>query len=120
MSKNKCSGLCAPAINVSATVVGNVAKARKATPLYSGVRVYFPDALEAVARVSMAGNEQHNPGTDLHWDRSKSGDELDAADRHLNDRAKGQVYDTDEQRHLAKAAWRILGALQKEIENHRA
>jgi hypothetical protein len=93
------------------------AKERKATPIYSGVRAYFPDALEEVARVSQAGNDQHNPGKELHWDRSKSGDELDAADRHLTDRARGEVFDTDGRRHLGKAAWRIMAALQKEIEN---
>ena len=92
------------------------AQARKNTPIYSGVVVYFPDGLEAVAHVSFTGNEQHNPGSPLHWDRSKSGDELDAASRHLVDRARGEVFDTDGERHLAKAAWRILAALQKEIE----
>ncbi len=94
----------------------NDAQERKNTPLYSGVRAYFPDALEAVARVSFAGNEQHSPGTLLHWDRSKSADEYDACDRHLNDRAKGKEFDTDGQRHMAKVAWRALAALQKEIE----
>ena len=46
---------------------------------------YFPDAMVAVAELSMIGNEQHNPGKPLHWDRSKSGDELDALTRHLID-----------------------------------
>ena len=92
---------------------------RKATPVYSGVLVYFPAALADVARVSAVGNEQHNPGTPLHWDRTKSGDELDACLRHLLDRAAGQVFDTDGQRHTAKAAWRALAALQKEIEQVR-
>ena len=32
------------------------------------------------------------------------------------DRAKGEEFDTDGQRHMAKAAWRALAALQKEIE----
>ncbi len=89
---------------------------RKKTPLYSGVRVYFPDALEAIASVSFTGNEQHHPGTNVHWDRSKSTDDLDAADRHLTDHAKGIIFDTDGERHLAKAAWRIMAALQKELE----
>ena len=51
---------------------------RKATPVFSGLIAYFPLALAEVARVSQAGNDQHHPGTPLHWDRSKSGDELDA------------------------------------------
>ena len=51
---------------------------RKKIPVYSGVLKYFPDALKEVARCSYQGNQQHNPNTKLHWDRSKSGDELDA------------------------------------------
>ena len=101
-------------------MISKDAQNRKDTPLYSGVRTYFPDALDEVARVSFTGNKQHNPGKALHWDRSKSGDELDAADRHLSDRAKGEVFDTDGRRHLGKAAWRILAALQKEIEGDKS
>lgn len=89
------------------------AQARKNVPLYSGLLRYFPDALIAVAVVSQKGNEQHNPGTPLHWDRSKSGDEHDALMRHLLDAGK---IDTDGTRHSAKVAWRALAALQKEIE----
>ena len=91
------------------------AEKRKATPVYSGVLKYFPDALKEVARVSKAGNDQHNPGSELHWDRAKSKDELDACARHLVDRARSKL-DTDGIRHLGKAAWRALAALQKEIE----
>ena len=89
---------------------------RKSVPLYSGVRVYFPDALAAIASVSYTGNEQHHAGEPLHWDRSKSTDDLDACDRHLTDHAKGVIFDTDGERHLAKAGWRIMAALQKELE----
>lgn len=92
------------------------AKKRKGTPVYSGVLAYFPDALAAVAELSQVGNDQHNPGKPLHWDRSKSGDEYDALARHLLDRAAGDEFDTDGVRHMAKAAWRALAALQKEIE----
>lgn len=95
------------------------AKRRKATPVFSGVIAYFPDALEEVARVSQIGNEQHNPGSPLHWDRNKSTDEMDAGVRHIIDRARGTVFDTDGGRHLAKAAWRILAALQKELEKEK-
>lgn len=92
---------------------------RKQRPVYSGVLAYFPDALLEVANVSYLGNEQHNPGQPLHWAREKSTDQLDAAMRHLIDRAKGLVRDTDGGRHLAKAAWRILAELQLEIERER-
>lgn len=87
--------------------------ARKQVPLYSGVMRYFPRALAAVAIVSVVGNEQHNPGKPLHWDRSKSGDELDAMARHLVD-AGG--FDVDGLRHSAKIAWRALANLEKELE----
>ena len=89
------------------------AKKRKDVPVFSGVLMYFPDALRAVAELSRIGNEQHNPGTPLHWDRSKSGDELDALTRHLLDVGKT---DTDGVRHSVKVAWRALSALQKELE----
>ena len=92
------------------------AKARKATPLYSGVLKYFPDALIAVARCSQIGNDQHNPGQPLHWDRSKSGDHFDCALRHLTDDLLGVEEDVDGVPHLAKAAWRILAALQLACE----
>jgi len=87
---------------------------RKQLPIYSGVLKYFPDALAEVSKVSRAGNEQHHPDKPLHWDRSKSTDELDALTRHLLEAGK---LDTDGIRHSAKVAWRALAHLQKEIEN---
>lgn len=89
------------------------AKDRKSIPLATGCLDYFPDALAAVADVSRVGNEQHHPGTSLHWDRSKSTDEADALMRHFVER--GSI-DTDGVRHSAKVAWRALALLQKEIE----
>lgn len=86
---------------------------RKAAPVFSGVLRYFPDALAEVARVSKAGNDQHNPGQPLHWDRSKSTDEGDALVRH---QLEAGTRDSDGQRHSAKVAWRALAQLQKEIE----
>ena len=95
------------------------AKARKDIPIYSGFIKYFPDAIAAVAELSRIGNDQHNPGKPLHWDRSKSGDELDALARHLTDEAKGVELDTDNVRHLTKCAWRAMAALQKALEGKR-
>ena len=89
------------------------AQARKEVPIYSGVLMYFPDAIAEVAILSKVGNDQHNPGKPLHWDRSKSGDELDALTRHL---MEAGTFDTDGVRHSAKVAWRALANLQKEIE----
>jgi hypothetical protein len=89
---------------------------RKQVPIATGVLDYFPDALAAVAECSKKGNDQHNPGKPLHWDRSKSGDEGDALIRHFIDRG---AMDTDGVRHSAKVAWRALALLQKEIENEK-
>lgn len=86
---------------------------RKALPLFSGVLAYFPSALAEVARLSAKGNDQHNPGSGLHWDRAKSGDEADALVRHLLEHG---TVDTDGIRHSAKVAWRALALLQKELE----
>ena len=89
------------------------ANERKAIPVFSGVLAYFPLALQEVAKCSAAGNDQHNPNTPIHWDRAKSGDELDALTRHLLDAGK---LDSDGLRHSAKVAWRALANLQKELE----
>lgn len=89
---------------------------RKEIPIYSGVLMYFPDAIKEIAKTSFIGNQQHNPDKPLHWDRSKSGDELDALTRHL---MQAGTFDTDGIRHSAKIAWRALANLQKEIENQK-
>ena len=97
-----------------ATTFPNDASGRKSRPVASGVLDYFPDALVAVAHVSWVGNEQHNPGQPLHWDRSKSTDEADAMLRHFLQRG---TMDTDGVKHSAKMVWRALALLQKEIEH---
>ena len=87
---------------------------RKEIPIYNGLLMYFPDACAAVANCSYIANEQHNPGTKMHCDRSKSGDEQDALVRHL---LEAGTVDDDGIRHSTKVAWRALAALQKEIEH---
>jgi hypothetical protein len=87
---------------------------RKNIPIASGCLDYFPEALAAVAYVSFVGNQQHNPGQPLHWDRSKSTDEADALIRHFLQRG---TLDSDGARHSAKVAWRALALLEKEIES---
>ncbi len=89
---------------------------RKNTPMARGLLDYFPDALAAVAHVSWIGNEQHNPGQELHWAKEKSTDHADCIIRHLVDRG---TMDTDGVRHSAKTAWRALALLQTEIENEK-
>ena len=103
-------------MKMSKEELGLVSKDRKEKPVYTGVLKYFPDAILEVARCSFVGQEQHNPDKPLHWDRSKSGDELDALSRHLLDAG---TIDTDGVRHSAKVAWRALANLQKEIENEK-
>ena len=94
------------------------AKTRKDIPIYSGFIKYFPLAIAAVAELSRIGNDQHNPGKPLHWDRTKSQDELDAQCRHLLDVAiEGEdATDTDGVLHLTKNAWRAMAKLQKVLE----
>jgi hypothetical protein len=82
---------------------GATAEERKAHPLFSGCLNYFADALLAVSAVSRRGNEQHHPGTPLHWDMSKSQDEADALARHL---VAGE---------WDMVAWRGLALLQRAI-----
>tara|TARA_R100001509_G_scaffold81339_1_gene45837 strand:+ start:1143 stop:1529 length:387 start_codon:yes stop_codon:yes gene_type:complete len=86
---------------------------RKQIPIFTGLIKYFPKALAEVARVSYIGNQQHHPDKPLHWDRSKSTDELDALTRHL---FQAGETDTDGMRHSAKVAWRALANLEKELE----
>lgn len=90
---------------------------RKGIPICTGVLDYFPLALAEVARVSKAGNDQHNPGQPLHWAKGKSTDHADCIPRHLIDRGSR---DTDGQRHSAKLAWRALALLQTELEQEQA
>ena len=96
-----------------ADVAPTEAERRKAMPVATGFVDYFPDAIREVAILSRVGNDQHNPGKPLHWDRSKSGDESDALMRHFLERG---TIDTDGVRHSAKVAWRAMALLQKEIE----
>ena len=88
-------------------------KDRKNIPLASGVFDYFTSALIEVAKVSFAGNEQHNPGEPLHWAQDKSTDHADTLLRHFAERGS---WDTDGQRHSAKVAWRALAMLQMELQ----
>jgi hypothetical protein len=78
-----------------------------------GVLWYFPAALAEIARVSKAGNDQHNPGQPMHHARGKSTDHADCILRHLADAG---LFDSDGLRHTAKAAWRALALLQEELE----
>jgi len=104
---------------VAAPLLPTDDKARKALPIFDGVIMYFPLAMAAIAEVSRIGNEQHNPGEPLHWARGKSMDQFNTALRHLIDHASGVRRDSDGSLHLAKAAWRVLAALQLDLEQQR-
>ena len=83
--------------------------ARKRVPLTTGCLDYFPDALKAVARLSLIGNDKHNPGEPLHWSREKSADHADCITRHMTDRG---TVDDDGELHEVKVAWRALAQCQ--------
>tara|TARA_R110000803_G_scaffold73775_3_gene137654 strand:- start:2311 stop:2697 length:387 start_codon:yes stop_codon:yes gene_type:complete len=81
------------------------AAARKAIPIYTGCINYFPNALAAVAALSLKGGLQHGQtAATLHWDRSKSSDNLDAMMRHIIDEDWDAV------------AWRALAHLETTLE----
>jgi hypothetical protein len=104
---------------------------RKNVPLFDFLVRYFPKALVQVTKVCVAGNVQHNPEhapTDIHWSRNKSTDQLNTAMRHMVDHAMGHIYEDEPPEvlaaihqeegtyTLAKAAWRVLAALELQVE----
>ena len=105
-------------IEVEAEVISPTDKAadRKATPVFSGVLKYFPNALKEVSKCSQAGNDQHHPDKPLHWDMDKSKDEYDALTRHLIDHTINPI-DDDGMLHLTKVAWRALAGLERYLTN---
>ena len=90
---------------------------RKATPVFTGVLKYFPNAIKYISKVSKAGNDQHHPGKPLHWDKSKSTDEPDALVRHLIDHSINPI-DDDNMLHLGKVAWRALAMLERYLDDN--
>ena len=97
-----------------ATILPTEATERKKYPISTGFLEYFPDAVAIVSNVSYRGGEQHHPGKPIHWDREKSKDESDTMLRHFMQRG---TLDVDGVRHMAKAAWRCMAILQKELED---
>lgn len=92
--------------------------ARNALPVWDGCIAYFPDAWSEIAKVSVLGNKQHGLGAKLRFARDVSTDHLNKVMRHLLDHESGAVTDVDGTMHLAKAAWRVLAALQIAIERN--
>lgn len=91
---------------------------RKSLPVFSGVLMYFPEAILAISEHSKKGNDKHNPGQPLHWAREKSTDQADCIARHLID--IGPNWDAIDPEtgslHAAALAWRALALLQTVIE----
>ena len=92
-------------------------KERKQMPVFTGVLKYFPNALKYVSKISYIGNQQHHPDKPLHWDKSKSTDQLDALTRHLIDHTTDSL-DDDGMLHLGKVAWRALAALEDQLDKN--
>lgn len=83
---------------------------RKEMPVHTGVMLYFPDALAAVSRVSKKGNDKHNPGEPLGWQRHKSTDHTDCTARHM---LSPCAMDPDSgELEMAHALWRLLAEVQ--------
>jgi hypothetical protein len=93
--------------------------ARNAIPLWDGLFSYFPDVWAEIAKVSVVGNKQHNLGAKLFWNREVSTDHLNKVMRHCFDHGTGNVMDTDDTYHMAKAVWRACAELQLAIEARR-
>lgn len=91
---------------------------RKRTPMFRGLKRYFPDALMAVSRLSFKGHEKHSPGQPLenmHHCRPKSSDHGDCIERHQT------TYDSIDpengEYHAVAVAWRALAQLQQLLES---
>lgn len=87
---------------------------RKDTPIFSGFVKYFPLSMAEVSRLSKVGNDKHNPGQPLHWDKTKSMDHGDCIIRHQID--AGTVDTEDGFLHDVKVAWRAMAQLEIALE----
>jgi hypothetical protein len=102
--KELCMGLyCFTEEESAGRALPTDAAERKTHPVYSGFIKYFPHAVAAVSHLSYKGNQQHHPDKPLHWDMSKSADELDAMMRHVIDEDWEQV------------AWRAMSNLERKL-----
>ena len=86
-------------------------KERKQIRIYDGFIKYFPDAIIEVTKISCKGNEQHHAGTPLHWDKSKSKEELNSMMRHLL-----EAIESDSLEDWSAVAWRAMANLQRKCD----
>ena len=105
--------------------------ARKMLPVWKMQTRYFPKALREITRVCVANNVRYNPDrepADINWARGKSTDQLGSAYRHMMEAAvDGLVFEAVSEAVtkatgitqvyvLAEASWRLLAALELQIE----
>lgn len=86
---------------------------REDYPLFDVLFGYFPAAMCELSRWSKVGNEQHNPGEELHWAREKSTDHRNKIMRHLMD------YDQKDSNGFYEAIpllWRAAALAQELLE----
>jgi len=88
-------------------MISNDPQVRKNIPIYRGFIEYFPDAIVEVTKLSVKGSDQHHSDKGLHWDKSKSSDELDCLMRHLIEKDYVAV------------AWRAMANLQRKLEQEK-
>lgn len=100
------------------TNMSNDSQKRKGQPVFTGVLMYFPDALLAISEHSRKGGEKHAPGQPLHWAKDKSKDHADCVARHLLDIGPDWTNLDDEtgSYHATALAWRALALLQTVID----
>lgn len=93
-------------------------KLRKEMPIFSGVLNYFPRTAAYVARISVLGNEKHNPGEPLHWAEGKSMDHPDCIVRHV---IEANEFDPDDGAlHAGKLAWRAWANCETILKDREA
>ena len=91
-------------------------KTRKTIPIFRGFMKLFPDAIAAIAQLTFVATQQHHPGGEVHWDKTKSTDEQDAYLRHMLDTCTAgdlAARDTDGVLHAVKQGWRAMANLQR-------
>ena len=98
-----CSDAAAEGLGYGTATLPTDSAERKTYPIYSGFIRNFPNAIAAVSHLSYKGSKQHHPDKPIHWDKTKSSDELDALMRHMIDGEWEQV------------AWRAMGNLERKL-----
>ena len=113
------------------TLFSDADRDRKMMPVFKMLTRYFPKAMREITRVCVANNVRYSPDrepADIQWARGKSPDQLGSCFRHMMEReVDGKIFDEvpkevtattgiDRVYVLSEAAWRILAALELDIE----